>query len=412
MQTARNISFVISTVPIYGVLVDANTETLIKSAGSALSTTLTSPYTGGVELQYLPLDNYFTVDLPDNFSYYVAATDDMDKRSKEVVVTLNVVNTNDPVELSCPESYYLTPSSEETVHEVTLDDFDIEDVDNNTDLVHVVITASYGTLTLNEEYLNSVDFASPDICFGQEKWRCQGSGSGDSTMSFVGYPKDILNAIDGMTYIGMETGKVDTVSFAVYDGTGDECISHLDQEDNSTVRTECFTSTCNVKVLISPQGISAGGDGGDGGDSSAASTGFKITDFPLYAWFLIFGGLTMFCCYGLKRCCCGSRRAPPQQVQYLPPPPPPPQIVMTSPLPSPEQQIRKEFTPPAMVNTTKDHHQDHQLTKESNKNLDINFYDLPKTASNTPPPPTECCSSPSSADDTPLKKYHSNSYGA
>ncbi len=393
MQTGRKISFVISTPPTYGILIDPSTEKLISNKGESLATTLASPYIGGVEVQYVPLGNYFSTDLPDNFSYYVAATDDMESKSKEALVIMNVINVNDPMEISCPESYYLTPSSEETVHQVTLNDFDMDDADLNVDMVRMVITASYGTLKLNEEYVNDVDFASPDICFGQQKWTCKGSGSGDYSMSFVGYPSDILKAIDGLTYVGVETGKVDNISFTVYDGAGDECISNQDQEGSSTVRTECFTSTCNVQVLISPQESNGGdGDGDSTGNVSAASTRFKMTDFPLYVWLLIFIGSAICCCFFGKWACCRSRAS---QVQYLPP------QYMTPP-PSPQLQSLNGFT--TTVNKTKGN-LDHQPM--TNNNFDLNFYDLSEKVCNTTAP-TEC-PSPSSQSDTPFKKDRSNS---
>ncbi len=399
MQTGRTISFVISTPPTYGILIDASTEEPINYKGESLTTTLTSPYIGGIEVQYLPLDNYFSADLPDNFSYYVAATDDIEIKSKEVLVTMNVINVNDPMEISCPESYYSTPSSDETVHQVTFSDFDMNDADLNVDMVRMVITAFYGTLTLNEEDVNYVDFASPDICFGQEKWTCKGSGSGDYSMSFVGYPSDILKAIIGLKYVAVETGKVDKISLTVYDGAGDECISNPDHEGSSTVRTECFTSTCNLQVLISPQGSNGGdGDAGDTGDISAASTGFKMSNFPLYMWLLIFGASAICCCFCVKRTFCHSR-AP--QVQYLPSPP----YQYTAPLPSPQLQSPKEL--PTMENKTKGN-QDHQPMK--NNNFDMDFYDHSKKVCNTTAP-TEC-PSPSSQSDTPLKKVRSNSYAA
>ncbi len=393
VQIGRNITFVISTIPTYGTLIDPSTESPIKNKGESLSTTLVPPYDGGIEIQYVPSEDYFSSDsdVPETFSYYVAATEDIESKSKEASVVLNVINVNDPLELSCPDSYTLTPPEDEKIYQVILNNFGMDDTDLNVDMVRMVISASYGSLTLNQEFANDIDFSSPDICYGQEKWTCEGSGSGDSRMSFVGYPSDILKAIDGMTYVALETGKVDEISLTAYDGAGDNCISNQDHQ-GSTVRTECFSSTCTFQVSISPQGGGGANENDDG--TNSADSGFKMRDFPLYVWLLICGGATAVCCCF----CVRRRRAPPPQ--YLPPPP---HYVTPLPYHHPEPQSPKETT--TMVKKTKG---DGYPTNDNN-NFDMNYYDLSeKGSSSGAEVPTEC-PSPLSQSDSPLKKARSRS---
>ncbi len=394
MQIGRNITFVVSKLPTYGVLTDPSTEIPLKNEGKSLSTTLVPPYDSGIEIQYLPLENYFTSEGPETLSYYVAATEDMESRSKEVSVLLNVINVNDPVEISCPASFYVTLPQEETVHQVTLNNFSILDTDLSMDMVHVVITAERGSLTLNQEFANALDFASGDICFGQEKWTCRGSGSGDSSMSFVGYPSDVLKAIEGMTYVPLETGEVDNVKVTIYDGAGDQCISNQDHE-GSAIRTECFSSACSFQVLISPQ--RSGSDGNDEGNDGNTSEGggFKMGNIPSYGWVLIFVGITACGCFCVKRVCCHSRVPPPMQGY------PPPHPHYMTPLPYAGLQIPNDFaTTVKKMKDTPGH------PKNDNK-FDMNYYDLSEKG-RSDETPTEC-PSPSELSDSPLKKVRSRS---
>ncbi len=401
-QIGRSITFVIMTVPTNGTLIDPSTESPITIKGESLSTTLVPPYDGGIEIQYVPLKDHFSSDITDIFSYYVAATENMESKSKEVSVIVNIINVNDPpdpLQLSCPDSYYLTPTADdEKIHEVILTNFGMHDTNLNVDMVRMVISASYGSLTLNQEFANDVDFSSSAICFGQEKWTCEGTGYSDSRMSFVGYPTEILKAIDGMTYVASETGKVDKISLTVYDGAGDNCISNQDQE-GSSVRTECFSSTCTFDVLISPQG--GGGDANDNGDGTDSDkSGFKMRNIPLYAWLLIFGGAIALC-----SCFCVRRRMTPQP----PPPlyiPPPPHYATPVPYHYPEPQSPKEYT--TMIKKTEGH--SYPTNDNRNNNTDeINYYDHYEKGSNSGGEAQTECPSPLSQSDSPLKKVCSRS---
>ncbi len=81
----RPLSFVISSIPSYGNLIDPLTMEVLNVGDSTVGQS-TAPYTQGVEVIYQPENNYFSkpavrwneiaIDLQgDQFSYYAAVSD-------------------------------------------------------------------------------------------------------------------------------------------------------------------------------------------------------------------------------------------------------------------------------------------------------------------------------------------------
>ncbi len=264
----RPLSFVISSIPSYGNLIDPLTMEVLNVGDSTVGH-ITAPYTQGVEVIYKPENNYFSkpalqwngtaIDLlGDQFSYYAAVLDNLRIRGQETTEEIEVANVNDPTEISCPlETFYVTAmgvglsgmAGSEDNSSVNISGFTIEDVDLGLDPVVASISADYGIITLNSDYLSKLDFNSQTYCLGPQNWTCEGSGLSDKSMRFIADPYDIQMALNNMVYRGFHPGVTDYISIALHDGATENCLEN-EQFTTTSLRPNCTYTHCRVAVEI------------------------------------------------------------------------------------------------------------------------------------------------------------------
>eukprot|EP01083_Nonionella_stella_P005201 15083_1 len=169
---------------------------------------------------------------------------------------INVVNVNDPLAMNIPygeqslttfsslswntEGCYKEPDrfwrdtfTENCETRLRLDGFQVLDADRNLDYVRVDIESSSGVLALNQEYLAQTSFA---ICSNRTAsgvvdvtWNCDGTGTGDSKMTFISRPLHLNNILNNMTFESLEEGE-DEIVISIFDGEGGECLSSMEHE--------------------------------------------------------------------------------------------------------------------------------------------------------------------------------------
>ncbi len=265
----RPLRFVISSTPSYGNLIDPDTEQVLNVGDSPVGHS-TAPYVQGVEVIYQPENNYFskptiqwngtTIDLPgDQFSYYAVISDNFLTRAQETTEEIEVNNVNDPTEISCPlNTFYVNAigvglsgmaGSEVHNNSIQISGFSIEDIDLGLDPVVARVSADFGIITLNADYLSKLDFNSQTYCLGPQNWTCEGSGLSDKSMIFVADPYDIQMALNNMTYKGFDPGVTDYISIILYDGATGNCLEN-EQFTTTSLRSNCTQTHCRVAVEI------------------------------------------------------------------------------------------------------------------------------------------------------------------
>ncbi len=278
----RPLSFVISSTPSYGNLIDPSTNEVLNVGDSPVGRS-TAPYAQGVEVIYQPMKNYFSkpitrwngtsIDLQsDQFSYYAAVSDNLLARAQETTEEIEVTNVNDRTEISCPlDTFYVNALSvvglsrmagSEDNNSVQISGFSIEDVDLGLDPVVASVSAEFGVITLNADHLSKLDFNSQTYCLGQQNWSCEGSGLSDKSMTFIADPYDIQMALNNMTYKGFDPGATDYISITIYDGASGNCLEN-EQFSTTSLRPDCTDTHCRVAVQIAEYHAPGSGVGSD-----------------------------------------------------------------------------------------------------------------------------------------------------
>jgi hypothetical protein len=296
----RDLQIVISVIPSHGVLVDPSTMNALR-VGDSLSTRSSYPYTGGVEIIYRPHPTYFNAptttwngstlndtDL-DFFSYHVRVGDANTLRSADTVEELFVTNVNNRTSLRCPTQLYTVSaigtlaSGNETaldlLDRVYIAGFGVDDVDRQVDLIRATVSANYGFVSLNQNFLSGLDFNSATFCLGDAEWRCSGSGTSDDFMTFVGTPADIAVALEGMRYQSYAADVDDVILVQLYDGAGDQCIPS-NKFKTASVRKSCLTASCSIAVKVAAASSSSNTPAAE----SRAAGLFGLPKLPLQAW--------------------------------------------------------------------------------------------------------------------------------
>jgi hypothetical protein len=134
---------------------------------------------------------------------------------------------------------------------ITIEGFELIDYDNGVSPVRIRLNTTDGILLLNQNAVSLLDFHSNAYCMNHKNtWRCQGSGEeAKSTLIFVGTPKAIEKALNGMTFhstLGSEEIH-QNISVTIYDGVGGDCFSAKQLLDGS-VYEDCFITRFTLQV--------------------------------------------------------------------------------------------------------------------------------------------------------------------
>ncbi len=109
----RPLSFVISSIPSYGNIIDPSTMEVLNAGDSTAGQSI-APYTQGVELIYQPMANLSlrrtlrwnqrraTAVQLDHFSYYAAISDDLLIRAEETTEDIQLNTADDSTETPTP----------------------------------------------------------------------------------------------------------------------------------------------------------------------------------------------------------------------------------------------------------------------------------------------------------------------
>ena len=300
----RNLCFDITALPHHGTLrISAATDTITDAAASVpfrLHGQVSSyPYETGVTVHYISDAGFFTQPnqtwngsalfpqggVMEGFDFRVVACDgdqdDAISASISVQQQVTVQNVNDAIELAAPSAHLLSvlglgaldvatnTSGGEVLqgHEdvLTLTGWQVVDTDLDVDPVLVRISALYGIVRLNPQYLFLADFASVRCQIFAEDGEiapsslCQGSGE-DRAMVFVASPAHLQLLLEGMEYRSATTNVVDIVRVAVYDGQTvdggqDGCLPARAFNSTSLWFTGCWVATANVTVHVGPSAL-------------------------------------------------------------------------------------------------------------------------------------------------------------
>lgn len=280
----REVFYRIESLPRHGIIFEYSENDPI-SVGDLLDQTGLYPYKTSAEIKYKGQRNFFTMPylnitynddedpkLHDESTYvdesfqYAILSQPMEAEEKEtsrlfesspvIRQQINVVNVNDPLALNIPygqqsltafsslswntEGCYKEPDRfwrndfiENCETRLRLEGFQVLDADRNLDYVRVDVESSSGVLTLNQEYLAQTSFAicSNRTVSGVEdvRWNCDGTGTGDSKMTFISRPLHLNNILNNMTFESLQEGE-DEIVISIFDGEGGECLSSMEHE--------------------------------------------------------------------------------------------------------------------------------------------------------------------------------------
>jgi|EP00624_Nannochloropsis_granulata_P007660 hypothetical protein len=210
----------------------------------------------------------------------VACDEDNDAASASISgrQRITVQNVNDAITLIAPSASPLlvlglgaldvdtNVSGGEVLHDVlTLTGWQVVDTDLDVDPVLVRISAVYGIVRLNPQYLSLADFASVRCqIFGEDAETtpsslCQGSGE-DRSMVFVASPAHLQLLLEGMEYRSATPNVVDTLRVAVYDGETvdagqDGCLPARAFNSTSLRFNGCWIAKANITVHVGPSAL-------------------------------------------------------------------------------------------------------------------------------------------------------------
>ena len=136
------------------------------------------------------------------------------------------------------------PSSAASPSILTVTGFTLSDPDLGVDPIKAVVT-SRGLVTLNPAHTAALDFNSQRYCLAgtsSARWTCQGDGTDDTTMAFLGAPADIAAALNGLTYMSTRPHTSDLINVTLYDGAGGACLD--DAQVRGCPAWKCWRSPC------------------------------------------------------------------------------------------------------------------------------------------------------------------------
>lgn len=273
-NSPRGVVVVISAVPEHGSLLVVDTSTLL-APGDKVASTCSDNFLCLSSVTYRPEKNYFNS--PNNigrhaaagksgveyFKFYAVVETDGD-HSNEIVQTIQVINSNDPSDIQCPlqivsaqpvgTSKYSRSTSFFPLDRTTIEGFAVADPDEGVDVVKVVVFSEYGLVSLNQDYVDRLDFSSATYCYKDGLPQCSGSGTSDRTLVFVAQPINALMALDGMLYQSLASSVVDTINVTMLDGANGDCLDETKFQTES-IRRECWRLSCTFNILVESRGV-------------------------------------------------------------------------------------------------------------------------------------------------------------
>ena len=313
--TAGNVIVVISVVPKHGSLLMVSDNRALE-AGSTVNTSCTTYDLCVLSLRYLPQKDFFNSptqkwngdairDNPqaEQFSFY-ALVRDTGEYSNVAVQDIQVINSNDPIEVHCPaQAYEVQPFGTNVYSDgswfpldrVYLSGISFVDPDEGVDVVKVKVSTTFGLLTLNSDYVGSLHFNSHAFCYEGKDLQCLGSGSSERELVFVADHINAANALNGMRYQSVASNVVDSVVITVFDGANGKCLS-----DELVSAGTCWQVSCTISVTVA------------GRDASFGRVSIADLSFRLLASVSL--TLTILACWVLSMCvhcaCCWTRGHP------------------------------------------------------------------------------------------------------
>eukprot|EP00934_Nitzschia_sp_Nitz4_P004987 Nitzschia sp. Nitz4//scaffold113_size70149//21396//23273//NITZ4_005946-RA/size70149-processed-gene-0.56-mRNA-1//1//CDS//3329533329//4977//frame0 len=293
----------------------------------------------------IPTNNYLGVNLErpnEYFTYQLLAVanhgagDSMVIGQSEIVShPLSLVHVNHALSLDAPLQVHVPKDQSSEIGKrpvAFLTNIAVDDsLDYNVDRVRVDLWALNGTLTISDDLLHLIDFAS---CRGGERyeilgsrtnpsWSCHGTGTGNRNMTFVAAPGHLSKILSSVQYDAFYWNQEDTITLRIFDGENGQCLSVKEHEKAytdvgyyvSTSSPECFDFVRNITVppVEMP-------------DSEFSSvTGylralFDIGNFGLAdaIFWICFFFILSYCCMVGRRCirCIGARGSKVQVENY------------------------------------------------------------------------------------------------
>lgn len=268
-ESRRNVTIVISGVPENGALLRLSTnDTLVP--GDILDANCTVNNTCIAALAYRPDRNYFNSptckwsgdavdEIPgaEYFSFYAVSTN-TGQYSNEEVQEIRVINSNDPSDVQCPQEPHHVEAIGASAYAndafVPLDTVVIGgilmvDPDKGVDVVKVKVSASFGLISLNEDYISLLDFNSIAYCYERDVLQCLGSGTSDRVLVFVAEPRHAQMALNGMVYQSVMSDVTDVINITVLDGSNGDCFGDA-QFQAGSIHQRCWRASCTLTVSV------------------------------------------------------------------------------------------------------------------------------------------------------------------
>lgn len=314
-------SFKMIVVPSHGDLFEADKTTLVR-VGSTISTSSPYPYNNGAKVFYRPIDELFTspsvdwngTELPlmpaKAFLTYYAyiGVGPANVSSTRVNQELVVTNVNDNSSLTCPDTVFEVRATsvlgdDSEANQVIISNFSVTEKDRAVDPVRVSIKVNTGYVSLNKSALDRLSFESG--CGSTWLWRCRGDGITERTTIFIGAPKDVQNALNGISYQTYYQGVSDTMTITLYDGSEGSCIHEF---PTTSRRDTCVSTSCTISLNVSDKAF-------DWGEPESWVTLHWTVVLVLFCLFAALAGciavkvvtfamrivIFIFCCCGLPR---------------------------------------------------------------------------------------------------------------
>lgn len=307
-ESRRNVTIVITAVPIHGSLlrIDAHNSTSL-NVGDTLRTTCAELPTCVTSVRYRSNNNFFNSPIltwngdaiqgggnSESFSFYALASDN-GEFSNEIVQDVQVTNVNDPSGLQCPTQLHhvqavgissfagegFVPLDEISIHGIS-----ITDPDNSVDIVKVVISTTFGFLTLNKNFMGLLDFNSVEYCYEGEISQCVGSGTSDRSLIFIAEPRHAQVALNGMMYQSVTSNVVDDIDITILDGADGDCLSK-DKLQAGSLRYKCWRESCRFQIVVA------------GRDSLGPVLNMDVS---AQIWVSVILGLCVLLCLRCSRC--------------------------------------------------------------------------------------------------------------
>lgn len=264
----RDVSIIFSAVPQHGSLLRWGNHDAL-SPGDTLDSNCTDNICVS-SVKYLPEKNYFNSPISkwneevgvgsfenDKFSFYAIANHN-GEYSSEVVQEIQVINSNDPSSIGCPEEeqnvravgagIYASGAFVPLDRKVVTGIF-IVDPDEGLDIVKIRVSARHGLLSLHDEHIHLLDFISLVYCYEGDASQCSGSGTSDRELIFFAEPSYAQMALDGMVYQSMVSNIVDSINITVFDGANGDCLDEAKFKPGS-IREGCLRNSCAFNVAV------------------------------------------------------------------------------------------------------------------------------------------------------------------